>query len=72
MQGLSRRDEEEMDKTIRERRTDDIGRRDRGEEEEAEAGEGDAFFGIKTGAPKGEWRVPLTRDLVHLGFMVAV
>lgn len=69
---MSRRDEEEIDRIIRERRTDDRGRRDRGEAEDVDEGDDDALLGMKTGAAMGEWRVPLTRDLVNRGFIAYV
>lgn len=62
---MRRSDDEEIERIIRDRRTDDSGSRASGDD----PFEDEAFLGINTGATKGEWRVPLTRDLVNRGFI---
>lgn len=66
MHGLSRSDDEEIERIIKERRTEDNGSRASGADP---FDEDEAFDGMKTGATKGEWRVPLTRDRVNRGFI---
>ena len=68
MHGFRSSDDEEIERIIRERSTDDNGSRASGADP-APFDEDEAFCGMKTGATNGEWRVPLTRDLVNRGFI---